>query len=568
MRWSALSAGRRATKPPKRPERTVRTPSTHGNSVGELAPGDDAGCHPPARAKVPVPILVDAHVHHYPCFDAGVFYETAAANFGAAERQLGLSPSTTRCLLLAETASERHFAALVEGTGAPGWQIRSTLDPAAVELTADGRDLLYVFAGRQVVTAERIELLALLTDRPIAGRRPLSPTLDAVRAAGGIAVLPWGFGKWWGARGRAVDRTLATAPHGRCFLGDNGGRAAGLPAPRLFARAARHGIVILPGSDPLALPGETSRVASFGFVVEGVFDPVRPATSLTQILLRLDRQPRTFGRRIDLPRFCRTQIHLRLRPRPSRTRRTHDTRTPDVETASARYAQRFAGPVGRFFLATQERAVLELLGAAPGEQLDVLEVGGGHAQLTLALLKAGHRVVVQGSTAACQARIRDLARDYPGQVHFVAAGLWSLPFADRRFDAVVAVRLLAHVDRHNDLLAEMIRVTRDRLLIDFPPVLSANLLEPLMFTLKRHLEGNTRPFFCYRTRDLDRVLGRCGFRRQRIRRQFLLPMVLHRVARAPALSAGLEWIFRRLGLTARLGAPALLLARPAARAEV
>jgi hypothetical protein len=88
-----------------------------------------------------------------------------------------------------------------------------------------------------------------------------------------------------------------------------------------------------------------------------------------------------------------------------------------------------------------------------------------------------------------------------------------------------------------------------------------------MFALKRRLEGNTRPFFCYRTRDLDRVLGRCGFRRQRIRRQFFLPMVLHRVARAPALSAGLEWVFRRLGFTACLGAPALLLARPAARVE-
>ena len=109
----------------------------------------------------------------------------------------------------------------------------------------------------------------------------------------------------------------------------------------------------------------------------------------------------------------------------------------------------------------------------------------------------------------------------------------------------------------------MARVTRGRLVIDFPPRLSANLLEPLMFALKRHLEGNTRPFFCYRTRDLDRALAASGFRRRRVRRQFLLPMVLHRIAQAPLLSARIEQIGRRSGLTASLGAPALLLAERA-----
>lgn len=245
----------------------------------------------------------------------------------------------------------------------------------------------------------------------------------------------------------------------------------------------------------------------------------------------------------------------------------HDTRAPDIETASAAYATRFAGPVGRYFLEVQERLVLDLLDGVPGRPLEILEVGGGHGQLTPALLRAGHRVVVQGSADSCGVRIHELARQYPGQVRFVVADLLALPFPDRGFDAVIAVRLLAHVERYQELLAEMARVTRKRLVIDFPPVISANLLEPLMFALKRRLEGNTRPFFCYRTRQLDRALGPCGFRRRRIENQFFLPMVVHRIAKARAASSALEQAFRRLGLTACLGAPSLLVAEPAAGGE-
>jgi hypothetical protein len=83
-------------------------------------------------------VLVDAHVHHHPCFDTGVFYQHADHNFGAAEQQLGLGPSTVRCLLIAETPSERHFEVLVQGAGARGWRVQPTLDPAAVVLTRTG----------------------------------------------------------------------------------------------------------------------------------------------------------------------------------------------------------------------------------------------------------------------------------------------------------------------------------------------------------------------------------------------------------------------------------------------
>lgn len=242
----------------------------------------------------------------------------------------------------------------------------------------------------------------------------------------------------------------------------------------------------------------------------------------------------------------------------------HDTRTPDIESSSDDYAWRFTGPVGRYLLDVQRDLVRDLLGGCAGEHLRILEVGGGHAQLTPSLLAAGHDVVVHGSASVCARRVAPLMQRYPDRARFVASSLWSLPFADRAFDAVIGVRLLAHVESWEALLGEMARVCRRHLIVDFPPRLSANLFEPVLFTLKRGLEGNTRPFFCYRAGHLRACLQDHGFSRFREVRQLFLPMVLHRIARSRAVSAGIETVCRGLGLTQLLGAPSLLLAERAA----
>lgn len=240
--------------------------------------------------------------------------------------------------------------------------------------------------------------------------------------------------------------------------------------------------------------------------------------------------------------------------------REHDATMPDVQTASEPYARRFAGPVGAWLLSVQEQHVLRMLAAHGAQGCSILELGGGHAQLAAALLAAGHEVVEHGSTPAGATRLRPLLARHPERLHFVSSSLWQLPFADLAFDVVIALRLLAHVERWQELLGEMARVSRCMVLVDFPPRSSMNLLAPAQFALKRWVEGDTRPFFSYATRELYEPLRAAGFRQFCVRRQFFLPMALHRGLRAPALSAGLEQGFRRLGLTGLLGGPALLAA--------
>jgi SAM-dependent methyltransferase len=235
----------------------------------------------------------------------------------------------------------------------------------------------------------------------------------------------------------------------------------------------------------------------------------------------------------------------------------HETHAPDVETAGPAYAARFAGATGAWLLDVQARTLLRLLAALPG-RLSVLDVGGGHGQLTRTLGSAGHRVVVHGSQPACHARRAG------GPVPRLAADPWRLPLRDRSFDVVVSVRLLAHVEAWRELLGEMARVARRGVAVDFPVRGALHRLAPALFETKKRLEGNTRPYFDYLPSEVAEALGAAGLSDVRVARQFAWPMVLHRTLGAPRLSRALEGLARGLGATRRAGSPALMLAlRPA-----
>jgi SAM-dependent methyltransferase len=236
---------------------------------------------------------------------------------------------------------------------------------------------------------------------------------------------------------------------------------------------------------------------------------------------------------------------------------SHDVRTPDVETASDAYAARFAGPVGAWMLEVQARHALALVSAAAPGPLSVLEVGGGHGQLTGHWLAAGHEVVVHGSRGVCHARLRAGA----ARVAHVTSDPWALPFADRSFDLVVALRLLAHVEAWRELLAELCRVAGGLVLVDFPARGALQRLAPALFGAKRRLEGNTRPYFAYAPGEVGKALARSGFEVAGAARQFAWPMALHRLLGAPALSRQMEALAARIGSTTRWGSPILCLAR-------
>ncbi len=278
---------------------------------------DGSGGQGPGRTTLPSPLLVDAHVHFHPGFNRSDFLNSAAGNFQRAAAELALGPAWLGCLLFTESRGDHYFEDLRRNRVLDGgrWAIDATEESCSLIAKDDGEPRLLLVAGRQVVSAEDIEVLALGTDRQFEDGAEFSSTLRSVLESDAVAALPWGFGKWWFRRGRLVREVIERAGAKRIFLGDNGGRLALLPRPPMFDVAARRGFLILPGSDPLPLPSQIAKVGGYGFVLPGPLDASRPAESLKRILTDLAAQPRIFGRLETPAAFCRNQVMMQLRKR-------------------------------------------------------------------------------------------------------------------------------------------------------------------------------------------------------------------------------------------------------------
>lgn len=228
--------------------------------------------------------------------------------------------------------------------------------------------------------------------------------------------------------------------------------------------------------------------------------------------------------------------------------------TADIETSSEDYAARFSGAIGAWLLKVQEQGTLKMLAAYPGAT--VLDVGGGHGQLTGALIQNGYDVTVLGSDEVCKTRIQTFIDQ--GSCHFDVGNVLNLPYGDRSFDVVISYRFLAHVSQWRTFLSELSRVANRAILVDYPTIRSINYIAPLLFKVKKGLEGNTRPFVCYEESELIDYLKSLQLTTSARYAQFFWPMVLHRALKQPSLSTALEAIPRGLGLTQLFGSPVIL----------
>jgi hypothetical protein len=229
--------------------------------------------------------------------------------------------------------------------------------------------------------------------------------------------------------------------------------------------------------------------------------------------------------------------------------------TADVETASEDYARRFAGPVGQWFLDLQARMTIELLRGLP-PRARLIDVGGGHGQLTPALVGAGYEVLVVGSEASCANRLSRWIAS--GDCRFEVANLTSLPYADRSFAAALSFRVLPHATAWRAVVRELCRVADQRVVLDYPSTRSANVAAERLFAAKKRVEGNTRPFTLFRPAEIRDALAENGFRLIASRPEFLWPMVVHRMIDRAVISKLLEMPGRLTGLVRLFGSPVIV----------
>jgi hypothetical protein len=292
------------------------------------------------RASSPGHLYADGHVHLYTEYDQARFFHNTL--------RVACSFRAPLLLLLVEAEGQSYFTLLRDHIAArpqaaapassvqldvaavEGLELAITGEPSSLTITSRGSNnpAVFLIAGRQFVSKENLEVLIVGLDpedelcSTRRGDRSAEDLIERALRSSAIAILPWGFGKWIGSRGRLVAQLAHRARFGQeplFFLGDTPARCWPWSTPESFHGSAR----VLPGTDVLPLPGFENRLASYGFRLQGHFDPEVPFGSLAELLRqRVPLEP--FGRRDSLIRAILAQVRLRLH----RSDSPHDRSAP------------------------------------------------------------------------------------------------------------------------------------------------------------------------------------------------------------------------------------------------
>ncbi len=258
-------------------------------------------------------LAVDGHLHVYP---AHRLDRLATACLSGLSEIAGPGRDVQPTALLTESAGHTFFRRARHGdVAADGCTVGYGPDADTLWLKhPDFSHSLLLFAGRQIVTAERLEVLALTRDVAVSDGLPLLETLCRVRDAGAVPCLAWSPGKWWGGRGHLVRELLADETR-YLAIGDSALRPRFWREPRLMRVAAARGWPVLAGSDPLPFPGDERRAGRYGFrmALEG-YDPQQPSAALRAALARGNGVIQRAGRRCGVCEWwCGRFRHRRYR---------------------------------------------------------------------------------------------------------------------------------------------------------------------------------------------------------------------------------------------------------------
>lgn len=230
----------------------------------------------------------------------------------------------------------------------------------------------------------------------------------------------------------------------------------------------------------------------------------------------------------------------------------------DADVAAAFDALRFGGPIGQLVAEEEARVITRFVGDVAGAR--VLDVGTGTARAALAIAERGADVTgldySREMLRVGQARVAKAG----SPVRLLRGDAQRLPFTDRRFDVTVSVRLLMHVPDWRACLTELCRVTRRRLVIDYPARASAAAVQALARRVLHGLGRPTEPYRVLADGAVDAACRAAGFRVVERHRHFVLPIALHKTIGLRGFTSSSEAGFRRTGLTSLVGSPVALVA--------
>lgn len=230
----------------------------------------------------------------------------------------------------------------------------------------------------------------------------------------------------------------------------------------------------------------------------------------------------------------------------------------DTSVAEGFDALRFSGDVGRFLLEQQESTLIEAL--SPGRGVRIVDVGTGTGRAAIGLARAGADVLGLDASAEMLGVARRRAADAGVELTLGVADGHALPLADGEMDAAVCLRVIMHAIDWRQCVAELCRVSARRVVVDFPAAMSFAAIESGVRRVRQQLG---RPVEAYRViaeRDVRGVFAQHGFRVIDVRRQFVLPIAVHKRIGRFGLTRGIERGLATAGLLRLLGSPVTMVA--------
>ncbi len=156
------------------------------------------------------------------------------------------------------------------------------------------------------------------------------------------------------------------------------------------------------------------------------------------------------------------------------------------------------------------------------------------------------------------ARERAQSLGLPAQ--FEVGDAHALGFPDAHFDASVSLRVLMHTPDWRRCIAEMCRVSRSRVVFDFPAAMSAAALQAAGRGLLGLVSKKVESYRVLRYAEVQAAVEANGFRIVGRHRQFVLPIAFHKLVNSRGFTEGVERALASIGLLRVFGSPVTIVA--------
>jgi 2-polyprenyl-3-methyl-5-hydroxy-6-metoxy-1,4-benzoquinol methylase len=219
---------------------------------------------------------------------------------------------------------------------------------------------------------------------------------------------------------------------------------------------------------------------------------------------------------------------------------------------------RFSGPIGSLLAEDQERVIAAFLPDLEGR--DVIDVGTGTGRGAIALARRGARVTGVDASEQMLEVARRRTQEEGLEIDFRVGDAHRLDFPDASFHAGVSLRVLMHTPDWRLCLGELCRVARERVVFDYPALLSVAALQAAGRRVAALSGARTEAYRVFRHGAVRAELARHGFRVASMHRQFVLPIALHKALGSRRLTASIERALEAGGLLRLLGSPVTVVA--------